>query len=383
MLIYTVFGLFVAITAAFFHASDSPLRLNHVYEREVEIQSSTFEGALSKNDYLFKNAKKIAAGDTAGEETVVVDNSAEHSPYLYVFPADGWLKRVHIETHTVENLVFVGGKVLGARVKPHTNSTVFYACDIIKGLLEINTAEQSIKVLSIAPTDATEKPIQFCDDVELSPNGDAIYFTDAMDRAPFKRNGRGKLSTMENVLSNFCEGKGSGRLLKYVFSTKKTHVLLDGIYFANGVTLTHDEKSLLVTESLNARIIKYDITDETPGKKSIFAENLGFAPDGISRASDGKTYWVAGASVIDSMYVIFSKYTWLRWVVGNFPSVFWPKNKPYGLVVRVNDQGEVVESLHDSTGGVVDFVTAVSEYKGKIYLGQLKGDSIIAVDVPK
>ena len=54
------------------------------------------------------------------------------------------------------------------------------------------------------------------------------------------------------------EQEASGRLMAYHPKTGDLEVLLEGLYFANGVQLSPEGDHLLVAESTSARIIKYE-----------------------------------------------------------------------------------------------------------------------------
>ena len=53
------------------------------------------------------------------------------------------------------------------------------------------------------------------------------------------------------------QGTTTGRLLSYNPKSKKTHVLADGFFYANGVALSPDESFVLVVETLSVTIHKY------------------------------------------------------------------------------------------------------------------------------
>ena len=50
------------------------------------------------------------------------------------------------------------------------------------------------------------------------------------------------------------------------------------------------------------------------------------------------------------------------------------------LWVQVSPEGKVLQSLHDPTGDI-SFVTAVTEYNGKLYNGHLGRDYITVLDL--
>jgi hypothetical protein len=53
------------------------------------------------------------------------------------------------------------------------------------------------------------------------------------------------------------QGSYSGRLLKYQPSTGRTVVLAEGIWYANGVALSHDESFVAVVETNQLRVLRY------------------------------------------------------------------------------------------------------------------------------
>jgi len=55
----------------------------------------------------------------------------------------------------------------------------------------------------------------------------------------------------------------------------------------------------------------------------------------------------------------------------------------WGCVVKVSAEGAVLEVLMDPSGEVVSTVSAVSEHAGRLYLGNLAGDSVAVVDLQR
>ena len=91
---------------------------------------------------------------------------------------------------------------------------------------------------------------------------------------------------------DLLEARPYGRLLRHDPATGETEVLLQGLYFANGVALSRDEDFVLVNETYRYRITRYWLTGARAGTSDIFCDNLpGFA-DGVSSNRRG-TFWVA------------------------------------------------------------------------------------------
>ena len=73
----------------------------------------------------------------------------------------------------------------------------------------------------------------------------SIFFTDSSRK--FRR---------PDVLFDIIEGRGNGQLLHFDPGPRKTHVVLDGLPFPNGMCLSHDETALLIAETTRARIMR-------------------------------------------------------------------------------------------------------------------------------
>ncbi|KAM3395788.1 protein STRICTOSIDINE SYNTHASE-LIKE 10-like [Capsicum galapagoense] len=124
------------------------------------------------------------------------------------------------------------------------------------------------------------KPLLFTNDVDVDDHDDVIYFTDTSTK--YQR---------RQFLASFSSGDATGRLMKYVKSTKKITVVLGGLAFANGVTLSKNRTFVFVAETTNFRILRYWLKGPLAGTHDTFAELPGF-PDNIRINSKGEL-WVA------------------------------------------------------------------------------------------
>lgn len=66
----------------------------------------------------------------------------------------------------------------------------------------------------------------------------------------------------------WVQGRASGRLLSYNPATRKTHVVAEGIWFANGVTLSKDESFAAVVETNVQRVHRVWLSGPKVGSKS-------------------------------------------------------------------------------------------------------------------
>ena len=125
-------------------------------------------------------------------------------------------------------LLKLGGIPLGLKFDLQGNLIVESAYE---GLLSIDTTGE----VTILSTECDSLPFLLTDDLDISSDG-IIYFSDA--------------SSVNNLANNGDDwGEPNGRLLAYDPQTNETSLLLDGLYFANGVALAPDESYVLVNES--------------------------------------------------------------------------------------------------------------------------------------
>lgn len=101
----------------------------------------------------------------------------------------------------------------------------------------------------------SSKGYGFLDSFDLSKNG-KIYFTDATSKYE-----------MDNYLTDIIEGKPNGKLFSYDISTNDIELLIDGLYFANGVEISPDQSAVYVSESLRYRVWKYYLLGSKAGQK--------------------------------------------------------------------------------------------------------------------
>lgn len=222
---------------------------------------------LEPNDTLMK-AELLARGQIHGPEDTAVDAQGR----VYAGLHDGRVVRV-LADDSVETFADTGGRPLGMDFDAAGNLIL---ADAYKGLLRIDP-QGRIEVLS---TEADGLPFAFTDDLDIASDG-IIYFSDASSR--FQQ---------PDYLLDLLEARPHGRLLSYDPSTGETRVLLDDLYFANGVALSANEDFVLVNETYRYRITRYWLKGERAGQHEVFIDNLPGLPDNLQGDRKG-TFWVA------------------------------------------------------------------------------------------
>lgn len=307
-------------------------------------------GVLAPNKKLL-DAVLVARGRINGPEDVVPDGAGN----LYGGTQDGKIVRVK-KDGSVEVFAETGGRPLGLAFDRGGNLIV---ADAYKGLLSIDP-EGGMVVLS---TEAEGLPFKFTDHLDIASNG-IIYFTDASHTYQ-----------QDEYLLDLLESRPNGRLLRYDPVSGQTEVLLPKLYFANGVALSRKEDFVLVNETYRYRIQRYWLKGPKAGTADIFAENLPGFPDNITSNRRG-IFWLALFTVRNDQMDKMHSSPLLKKIVSRLPKFLWPKPKPYGFVLALNEKGEILESLQDPTGKHLKEITGAREHDGFLYLGSLHNDRI-------
>ena len=312
-------------------------------------QAPLLTGVLEPNDSLMK-AELLGRGQVHGPEDTAVDSQGR----VYAGLHDGRI--VRIEGERVDTFVDTGGRPLGMDFDASGHLIV---ADAYKGLLRINP-EGQIEVLS---TEAEGVPFKFTDDLDIARDG-TIYFSDASAR--FEQ---------PDYLLDLLEARPHGRLLSYNPATRETRVLLKDLYFANGVALSANEDFVLVNETYRYRITRYWLSGEKAGTHDIFIDNLPGLPDNLQGDRNG-TFWVALPSPRKADADMLHRSPWAKAQLAKLPRAFWPKAVPYGFAIALNEQGEIIQSLHDTSGTHLRMITSVKPVGDYLYLGSLDNDRI-------
>jgi len=310
-----------------------------------------WDGPLKQNAELIQ-ARQGCKGQLNGPVKIVRDPK---TGYFYTGTLTGEIKRIKDEK--AETVAKIDGKPNGFTIY----NGKLYVADAEKGkLLEVDPTNGSVKTLL---TEVNGVPLLFVNDVEVSGDGTMLYVTDS--------------SHINNYVKSeleFTQTGSNGRLFSYNLSTGKANLLLDQLYFANGLTLSHDESFLLISETSVARIRRYWLKGPKAGTDDIFMSNLPGIPDNISRArSKGHYYWIALIAPRIPLFDLCSPYPKLKVLLTYIPKSLQPVQL-YGLVILVDEEGNILRSLHDPTGNTANSITSANQFGSELYLGNTRND---------
>jgi sugar lactone lactonase YvrE len=350
---------------------DKPIKANYI-ELGPKI---AFEGKLAPNT-LLASAKHLAYKNLQGPETIVFAQDGTlytglmNGQIVKVDLAGGVHKIVQIGQETNETLCNdfgpdlhshkKCGRPLGLRLSQ--DSRYLYVADAYYGILKVDLATGS-KQLLFSSWDPRLGLAQIKMTNDLDLDGDIIYFIDSS----YERE-------VNEAVEEHVEAIPRGRLFSFNERTHEIEILLENLYFPNGLQLTPEKDALLINENSMARILKYYLSGEKKGTKVIFIQLPGFGD--TLRLSDTQTSILVPLVAVRSsgnfpVLDLLGKYPLVRHLLGYVINLrqllqYVPK---YGLVLEYDLNGQLIKSWHDPSGKVIESAAGITLHEGKLYIG--------------
>ncbi|EGC35446.1 hypothetical protein DICPUDRAFT_152261 [Dictyostelium purpureum] len=358
------------------------------YQIDLEFQDAEikpFDHALYNDEsYHLEKGKFVSLGEIEGPETMEFSKSGDR---LYFALKNGEIRYLETPLNiiTKEQLLSkqekfmsktkylcTAGRPLGVTVDNEDNVII---ADALKGLLKYDIKTKDLLILT---SSANGKKLTFVNDVVVAKN-DMIYFSNSNPIAPFlDKNG-----DYNTHVPSFYAIMGmirGGQLLSYNPKTKETKVLMDGIAYANGVTLDPKQESVFVAECAGSKLYRYWISGEKAGKSEVFIDNLPGFPDGINQ-SNGRLY-ISIFSNRTPFGDLVTPFKFIKKLLIRLPFFSLPIAKPSMVVVDPNN-GKVVDYYQAAPNSVQQSVTSSIEKDGQIYLGNLLSNYFVIIEDKK
>jgi len=236
------------------------------------------------------------------------------------------------------------------------------------------------------------RPPKLLNSVAVAKNGD-LYFTDSSSDVGIDR------------LDYSFFLNPSGRMIHFSRSTSYLTVLLDDLWFANGIALSPNEEFLVISDLLRSKLVQYWLKPGKIGEIRTFADGLPGLPDNLTPDKDG--LWVALPVTIDaqnpllpqSMTRIPSIRKFLARVIGlvellfnsidsvlpndfcktaahKASTMFSFSYSKRATIIRYDWEGKAVAAYHSLDGSLY---THVMELNGELYLGSFVHNYIAKV----
>ena len=241
-----------------------------------------------------------------------------------------------------------------------------------------------------------DQPLHCLTDVAAAPDG-TIFLAEGSSRNP-----------PENWLRDLMEKNSHGRIMSCGPAFEEPKTLLQGLPYPHGLAVSPDGKSLWFTESWSHRLRCAPINARTLGRPKVVIGNMPGYPARLAQASGGG-FWLSVFAVrthlvefvlreddfrADMMRTI-PQHQWIAPALmttndchepmqfGNIKALGiekpWAPPRSYGLLVRIDADGDAVESLHSRRGGIHHGITAARETpQGLVVVS--KGSGAILLD---
>ena len=269
--------------------------------------------------------EQIAIGNVNKPEAIAFDANG----LMYTANEDGRIIVLNRDGSNPQDYAQTGGRPLGLKFDLNGNLIV---ADAYQGLLSIDTSGQ----ITVLTTGFGGVPFMLTDDLDIGSDG-TVYFSDAT-----------YLNNINSINNDW--GQPNGRLLSYNFITGVTSLLLDNLYFANGVALSNDESFLLVNETAASRVRRYWLTGPNAGQSGVFAyinQNSDWLPDNITH-NDQSLFWVSTI---------------------------------YGPLLGLDENGQIIYRLNFNSNLLTENTSAI-QYNDTLYLGTIQDSHIGKIPIP-
>lgn len=227
-------------------------------------------------------------------------------------------------------------------------------------------------------TTANAEPLHCLTAVTAAADG-TIFLTDGS-----------RQNRTESWKQDLMEKNHSGRLISCSATLGDAKVLLDALYYPNGLVLSDDGKWLWFSESWNHRLSRMQVGGAVTGTPEVINDNLPAYPARLSPSRDGG-YWLALFAVRTHLTeFILREDEYRHAMMQTIPVEHWPGpalmttnhclepmqmgnvkalgiEKPwaparsYGLLIRLDHNGQAIESLHSRRIGKNHGITAVCD----------------------
>ncbi|KAI6197487.1 hypothetical protein M3Y94_01229900 [Aphelenchoides besseyi] len=339
-------------------------------------------GPLKPNK-LLRNAKLLLKNQILGPESILVEDDV-----LFTGTWDG--KIVKVRNGKIEKtlrLVDSNGECATYDTEPQCgrplgirrlNKDLLIVADTYHGVFTVDFEKGKSNLIFSSKTKVGGYESKFLNDLDVIDE-DTILVTDSSTNYDRRR-----------FLHVLFEQAPVGRVIEIKISTGKARIVLGGLYFANGIQLHPDKKSVIVSECSMSRILRLYISGPRSGESEVFANNLPGFPDNIRLSTQGTFYVGMASPRFEGKLSLFDKlgpFPWVRKLLATLlpekylGQVFALVKSSYGLVLELDTSGKIVGSYHDPDGTVIADVSQVSDDKHSLYLGSFHSNFI--AQVPK
>jgi sugar lactone lactonase YvrE len=264
--------------------------------------------------------------------------------------------RLSADGRTLKTIASLGGQNLGLA---WVDARTLAVANQPKGLFLLDVLTGALRRLAVGN-------IHYPNGIAVSSDGKMLYFTDSSDKyygEPWK------------YMYDLLEARPHGRLYSLDLTTNRLTLLMDGLFYPNGIAISPQGDALLLNETYRYRIRRYWLKGPKSGSSDLFVENLPGFPDGLSRDEETGHYWVALFTPRNDTADWLHRHPFLKSQLAKLPPFLWPRPRLYGMVLVVSPEGKPVARYEDPSG-TINTLSSARKVGSMLYLGSLKGGFI-------
>ncbi|WP_143177879.1 SMP-30/gluconolactonase/LRE family protein [Cystobacter ferrugineus] len=225
-------------------------------------------------------------------------------------------------------------------------------------------------------TEANSRPMAFCNDLDISEDGQRIYVSEPYDYP-------GAAMGNEAAFREAISLARNGRLWMFDLESKSARLVAQDFHFVDGVLLdsgsesarggTGREESIVITETPKFRLLRLFVGGPKAGTAEVLQEGLPGMPDGLSRDERGRIYVALYRGRPGSAAWIHAN-PWIKPLLLRLPPALFPISHETGyLVLDPSGRQPLYLTLHD--GHRVSSISKVNPGRDGIFLTSFDHDN--------
>lgn len=225
-------------------------------------------------------------------------------------------------------------------------------------------------------TEANSRPVAFCNDLDISEDGQRIYVSEPYDHP-------GAAMGHEAAYHEAISLARNGRLWMFDLERRSAQLVAQDFHFVDGVLLDSGsdsgrggmgrEESIVISETPKFRLLRLFVGGPKAGTAEILQEGLPGMPDGLSRDERGRIYVALYRGRPGSAAWIHAN-PWIKPLLLRLPPALIPISHETGyLVLEPSGRQPLYLAMHD--GQRVSSISKVHPGREGIFLASFDHDN--------